>query len=72
MVDMQGYLFVACVPFTFYATTQIAVIDTSAAKVVRSVETFERCTLASCAGLMCVLCLVSVTCLVCGAGGRQR
>ena len=42
MAEMQGTLFVACTPQTFYATTQIAVINTSAAKVITTVEEFER------------------------------
>jgi hypothetical protein len=43
MAEMQGRLFVACTPQAFYTTTQIAVINTSAAKVITSVEAFERC-----------------------------
>ena len=42
MAEMHGTLFVACTPQTFYATTQIAVINTSAAKVITTVEEFER------------------------------
>ena len=42
MVVMHGALFVASVPFTFYKTTQIAVINTSTAMVTGSVEGFER------------------------------
>jgi hypothetical protein len=43
MAEMHGTLFVACTPQTFYATTKIAVINTSAAKVITTVEEFERC-----------------------------
>jgi hypothetical protein len=42
MAEIQGTLFVACTPQTFYAFTQIAVISTSTAKVMRSIEEFER------------------------------
>lgn len=45
MAEMDGNLFVACNPLSFYSTTQIAVINTSSAKVTGSLEQFGRFTI---------------------------